>query len=180
MINIILGLIKVVLGMKFGWLIAIVAGIVIGGSIIRNILTGSFSVVKLASGFNPFTGAVQGKLIYYGLILVICFGVYHQLTRATYDTDYTNTYKNNVHNNENVVIDQKQIIESQEDLILVGVKIFGLKIGITCKATPKPREIIDNSKIKQPKVEVPIIVEKKLNPLTAPFRWIGKLFKKGK
>jgi hypothetical protein len=82
-----------------------VAGIIIGGSLIKNILTGSFSIAKFASGFNPFAGGVQGKLIYYGLIIFGCFCVYHFIMRPTYS--YDTDYKNQIHHNQDVMIDQR-------------------------------------------------------------------------
>lgn len=128
MINIILGIIKTLLGLKFGWIIAIVIGIIIGGSIIKNIITGSFSVAKLASGFNPFLGSVQGKLIYYGLIIFGCFCAYHFIMRPTqsYDTDY----KNQIHHNQDVIIDQKVGSSCIPTSILWGI------IQIGCDSKP--------------------------------------------
>ena len=143
--NILFGLLKVLLGMKFGWLIAIVAGVILAGSIIRNIFTGSFNAAKFVGGFNIFAGGVQGKLIYYAIIGTILLAIYGKIMQPT--SDFDNTYKNNVHHNDDVVIDQRQIIESQEDTLLIGIKIFGLKIGITVKGIPKPREIIDNANV---------------------------------
>jgi hypothetical protein len=137
MINIILGFLKIVLGLKFGWIIAIVAGIVIGGSIIKNILSGSFSVAKFANGFNIFAGGVQGKLIYYGLIIFGCFVAYHFIMRPTnsYDTDY----KNNVHHNQDIMIDQR--VGTQEGC---NVNIlFGL-IKIGCKSQPITKTVTVN------------------------------------
>lgn len=149
--NIILGLLKGILSMKFGWIIAIVVGIVVGGSIIRNIFTGSFNVMKFASGFNIFAGGVQGKLIYYGLLAILAFGLYHQLTRATYDTDYTSNYKNNIVWNRDVNIDQKQIINNPEDNLMIGIKIFGFKIGISRPVKSKVIQNINNKAIINPK-----------------------------
>ena len=62
-IKIIMGLIKGILGMKFGWLLLIVVASVIGISLVKNIFSGSFNIAKFAGGFNIFTGSVQGKLI---------------------------------------------------------------------------------------------------------------------
>ena len=182
MTKILLTVIKIILNMKFGWLILIVVGVIFGLSIIKNIMSGSFNVAKFAGGFNPFVGSVQGKLIYYGLMIILALGLYHQLTRATFDTDYTNTYKNNVHHNEEVTIDQSQHIDTPEDALLIGIKIFGFKIGISAQATSKPATIIDNTQVQKPKETITVVPEKvkeevkKLNPISAPLRWIGKLF----
>jgi hypothetical protein len=129
MVNILLGLLKGILGMKFGWLIAIVVGVILGGSIIKNIFSGSFNVAKFASGFNPFTGSVQGKLIYYGLIIFGCFVAYHFIMRPTnsYDTDY----KNHIHNNQDVMIDQRVGTNNACDVNL----FFGL-IKLGCRQDP--------------------------------------------
>ena len=123
MTNILLGLLKGILTMKFGWLIAIVAGVVIGGSIIKNILSGSFSVAKFAGGFNIFAGGVQGKLIYYGLIIFGCFVAYHFIMRPTnsYDTDY----KNHIHNNQDVFIDQTVGTKGCDVDLFFGLVKFG-------------------------------------------------------
>jgi hypothetical protein len=134
MVNLLLGLLKGVLGMKFGWLIAIVAGIIIGGSLIKNILSGSFSVVKFASGFNPFAGGVQGKLIYYGIILTICFAVYHQITKDTYS--YDTDYKNQIHHNQDVFVDQRVGTKEGCDVNL----LFGL-IKLGCKSEPMNKTV---------------------------------------
>lgn len=134
-----LPILKWVLGLKFGWVILIVFGVLVGGSLIKNIISGSFSVGKLASGFNPFTGSVQGKLIYYGVILLLAFGLYHQLTRAT--TNYDTNYKNNVHHNQDVLIDQRVGTNSGCDVNL----FFGL-IKLGCKQQPITK-IVNNESI---------------------------------
>ena len=139
--NIILGLLKGVLGMKFGWLIAIVAGILIGGSLIRNIFTGSFSVAKFASGFNIFAGGVQGKLIYYGLILFGCFVAYHFIMRPTYS--YDTDYKNQIHHNQDVFIDQKVGAGCIPTKILFGL------IQIGCKSEPITKTVNNNCDCKK-------------------------------
>lgn len=169
---------KFIMNMKFGWLLWMGFSIIMGGSIIRNIFTGSFSVGKLLGGFNIFTGSVQGKLIYYGLIIFGCFVAYHFIMRPTnsYDTDY----KNNIQHNQDVMIDQRVGTNNGCDVNL----FFGL-IKIGCRQQPitkivnndtvcekcNSKEIKENNP--EPKKEV-----KKLNPFSAPLRWISKLFKK--
>jgi hypothetical protein len=125
LVKMVLGLIKGVLGMKFGLLLLIVVASIVGITLIKNIFSGSFNIAKFAGGFNIFTGSVQGKLIYYGLLAILAFGLYHQLTRATYDTDYTSNYKNNIVWNRDVAIDQRQIIPPTP-------KCYGLSLGGTC------------------------------------------------
>ena len=53
-------------------------------SVVFNIIKGTFSVTKLLEGLNIFNGAVQGKLIFYGVIIVIAlavaFGLYSKIT----------------------------------------------------------------------------------------------------
>jgi hypothetical protein len=137
MINIIFGLLKTILGMKFGWLIAIVAGIIIGGSLIRNILSGSFSVAKFAGGFNIFAGGVQGKLIYYGLIIFACFTAYHFIMRSTYS--YDTDYKNQIYQNQDVMLDQR--VGTQEGC---NVNLFFGLVKIGCKSQPITK-IVNNS-----------------------------------
>jgi len=127
--NIILTLLKGLLGTKFGWIIAIVVGIILGGSLTKNIVNGSFSVAKFASGFNPFSGGVQGKLIYYGLIIFACFTVYHFIMRPTqsFDTDY----RNQIQGNQDVFVDQRVGNNNGCDVNL----LFGL-IKFGCKQDP--------------------------------------------
>ena len=136
MVNFLLGLLKGLLGMKFGWVIAIVIGIIIGGSIIRNIITGSFSVAKFASGFNPFIGSVQGKLIYYGLIIFGCFVAFNFIMRPTYS--YDTDYKNQIHHNEDVLVDQRVGATCIPTKILWGV------IQIGCNSSAQSKNV-DNS-----------------------------------
>jgi hypothetical protein len=131
MINILLGLLKGLLAMKFGWLIAIVIGVIIAGSIIKNVINGSFSVAKLASGFNPFTGSVQGKLIYYGVLALLAFGLYHQLTRAT--TNYDTDYKNKIDHNQDVMIDQRVGAKGCDVDLFYGL----IKLGCNPKSITK-------------------------------------------
>ena len=174
-----MSLIKGILTMKFGWVILTVVGIVMGLSIVKNIFSGSFNVAKFAGGFNIFTGSVQGKLIYYGFLAILAFGLYHQLTRATFTTDYTNTYKNNIHNNESVTVDQSQTIQTPEDTLLIGIKIFGLRIGISAQSKPKPVTIIDNKKIDQVAPVPPVVINtpEVKKPKTSIIGKVGKIIK---
>jgi len=135
--NIILTVIKFILGLKFGWAIFLGVGVIFGGSIIKNILGGSFSVTKLLGGFNLFAGGVQGKLIYYGVILILAFGLYHQLTRAT--TNYDTDYKNNINHNQDVLVDQRVGTNNACDVNL----FFGL-IKIGCKQLPITKIVNNN------------------------------------
>lgn len=177
--SILMSLIKWVLTLKFGWAILIGISIVMGFSIIKNIFSGSFNVAKFVGGFNIFSGSIQGKLIYYGFLAILAFGLYHQLTRATFDTDYTNTYKNNIHNNENVTVDQSQTIQTPEDTLLIGIKIFGLKIGVNVQSKPKPVTIIDNKKIDQVAPVPPVVINapEVKKPKTTILGKVGKVIK---
>jgi len=121
--NIIFGLFKIIFGTKFGYLLAIGIVILFGGSLIKNIFNGSFSVTKFFSGFNPFSGGVQGKLIYYALIAFGCFLVYSFVMRPTYD--YNTDYKNQIKNNEDVILDQRVGATCIPTKILWGLIQFG-------------------------------------------------------
>lgn len=103
--NLIIGIIKTILGMKFGWLLLLAIGIILGLSFIRNLMSGSFSVGKFFSGFNIFAGGVQGKLIYLAVLAILGYGLFHQLTKPT--TEYNTDYRNNIHHNDGVVVDQR-------------------------------------------------------------------------
>jgi hypothetical protein len=144
-------LIKFLLGLKFGWILLLVFGVIMAGSIIRNILTGSFNAMKFIGGFNIFAGGVQGKLIYYGLLAILAFGLYHQLTRATfnYDTDY----KNNIRGNQDVYLDQR-VGDTCQDKCVVAVQPFGFtvfKLGCvkSCEASITQQTKIDKVKLKK-------------------------------
>jgi hypothetical protein len=147
MINLLLGILKGLMGMKFGGLIAIMSGIVIGGSLIKNIFSGSFNVAKFAGGFNIFAGGVQGKLIYYGLIIFGCFVAYHFIMRPTYS--YDTDYKNQIHHNQDVMIDQRVgTIEGCNVNLFFGLIKLGCKsqpitktINYECSSCEKTKEI---------------------------------------
>jgi len=164
--NILIMIIKAILGMKFGYLLLIVVGIMVGGSILRNILTGSFNIAKFAGGFNIFSGNVQGKLIYYGLIIFGCFVAYHFIMRPTYS--YDTDYKNQIHHNQDVMIDQRV---GTRDGCAVELLYGAIKIG--CKSQPMSKTVINTVPEKETQEQI------KLNPLSAPLRWISKIFKKG-
>jgi len=171
-----LTIIKFILGLKFGWLLLIVGGIIMGGSIIKNIFTGSFSVAKFAGGFNIFAGGVQGKLIYYGLMIVLALGLYHQITRATYD--YDTDYKNNIRNNRDVYLDQR-VGETCTEKCALAIQPMGFTILKVACVKSCSASITQQTKVEIPKVPEVIVNEvNKLNPLMAPFRWIKKVFKK--
>lgn len=159
-----LPILKLILGMKFGWLLLIVGGITLLLSLVRNIATGSFSVAKFASGFNPFLGGVQDKLIYYGILALLAFGLYHQLTKST--TEFNTDYKNNIHNNRDVIVDQR-VGTGKEDLAFVGIKLFGLKIGVGIEGNQSSKVVINNKKVQTP--------ETKVAPKVG---WFGKLLSK--
>jgi hypothetical protein len=147
-----LGIIKGILGMKFGWLILIAVGTLVGFSLIKNILSGSFNVAKFAGGFNIFTGSVQGKLIYYGLIIFGCFVAYSFIMRPT--TSFDTDYKNTIHHNQDVMIDQRVGNSEGCDVNL----FFGL-IKLGCKQQPITKTVIvtdDSSKV----VETPNSITK--------------------
>jgi hypothetical protein len=142
--------VKSIVGMKFGWIFLVIVAIIALLFIIKlihNITTGSFNVVKFASGFNLFNGQVQGKLIYYFIIFsivsAIALGIYGKITQDTFE----NNYKNVIKNNEEVTVDQRQIVVSPDDNLLIGIKLFGLKVGITHTSKPKVREILNNKDI---------------------------------
>lgn len=145
--KLVLGMIKNLLGMKLIWIIVIAVVVLIVIFLIKNIVKGSFDVAKFAGGFNVFSGQVQGKLIYYfiifSIVAAVALGIYAKFT----DDTYSNTYKNNISNNNEVYVDQRQIIESQEDTLMIGIKLFGLKIGLTAKGHPKSNTTIDNKKV---------------------------------
>jgi hypothetical protein len=173
MINIILGILKTILGMKFGWLIAIIIGFIIGGSIIKNIFSGSFNVAKLVSGFNPFTGAIQGKLIWLAIWCFIFFTAFQFIMRPTYS--YDTDYRNNIRNNRDIYLDQR-VGDTCIEKCAIAIQPLGftiLKVGCvkSCEVS-----ITQTTKVEKDDTQV---VVKKLNPLTAPLRWISKLFKKG-
>lgn len=138
--NLILNILKLVMGMKFGWVILLVVGIVLGGSVIRNILTGSFSIAKFASGFNPFGGA-QGKLIWLAIWCFIFFTAYQFIMRPT--TSYDTDYKNSIHHNEDVFVDQRVGASCIPTKILWGVIQIGCNSDSQKKITNNVEEKIE-------------------------------------
>jgi hypothetical protein len=118
-------IIKLVLGMKFGWVILLVLGIILLLSFVKNIISGNFSVGKLAAGFNPFTGAIQGKLIWMAIWAFIFFTAYQFIMRPT--TSYDTDYKNQIHHNDDVIIDQRVGPGCEPTKILWGLIQIGCK-----------------------------------------------------
>ena len=135
--NLLLGLVKGILGMKFGVLIVVVVGVIVGFSILRNIISGSFSIAKFAGGFNPFTGAIQGKLIWLAIWCFIFFTAYHFIMRPT--TSYDTDYKNNIKGNQDVIIDQSVGAKCIPTRILWGL------IQIGCKSESIKKNVTNNS-----------------------------------
>lgn len=178
MLNELLPIIKFILSLKFGWVIFIILGGIVGGSLIKNIISGSFSIGKLASGFNIFAGGVQGKLIYWGLLAILAFGLYSQLTRATFDTDYNTNYRNNVQQNRDVYLDQR-VGDVCTEKCAIAIQPFGwtlLKVGCTQSCAPS---ITQRNKIENATTTVPIIeIPKKVKWYIKPFKFIGDIFKK--
>lgn len=151
--------------------------------LLRNLKTGAFSPLKFISGFNLFLPGVQGKLIYIGVILIVAaillFGLYHQLTRATYDTNYKNNYKNNIHGNNAVTVDQRQIISQPEDTLMIGVKVLGLKVGISAQSKPAvPITVIDNTKVQKKAKKKTTLVGTTFKVVTFPIKLLWGVAKK--
>jgi|GEM_PF-6219680 len=102
--------------------IATIVGVIIFiVTLIINIIKGGFSISKFFGGFNIFAGAVQGKLIFYAIIIAVAFGVYQKIIQPTVRTDYKNQITA-----ENVQIDQRPILP--EVKYLFRVEILGLDI----------------------------------------------------
>jgi hypothetical protein len=142
--DILLTLLKGILGMKLGWVILLAVGLILGVSLIKNIISGSFSIGKLASGFNPFTGSAQGKLIYFAVLAFIFFTIYSFVMRTTisYDTDY----KNNFNNQGDNLVDQRVGATCIPTKILWGVITIGCDSGSQKKVvnnTEEKKEVID-------------------------------------
>jgi len=176
--TIVMSLIKGLLGMKFGGVILIAISVILGLSIIKNIFSGSFNVTKFVGGFNPFTGSVQGKLIYYAVFAILAFGLYHQLTRAT--TEFNTDYRNNIRGNRDVYLDQR-VGDNCTEKCALAIQPFGftiLKVGCVKSCTASITQQTKVEKQTAPKPTPEIVSIKKLNPLMAPLRWTGKLFKR--
>jgi hypothetical protein len=131
----------------------------------------------------PFLTQISAKTIAYIVIFAIvgtvCFGLYQKITADTYSNDYRNTIKGN----KEVTVDQRQIIIGAEDKLLIGIKIFGLKVGISIQSKDKvPTTITNNGQVvtPQPVVETP---KSSVTPVVTPKPKVGfwnKLFTKEK
>jgi hypothetical protein len=133
MLIIIPNLLKGLLGMKLGTILLMVAG---AGGLLFILKTFVFGKVGgVASWFIGW----QGKLVYYflvvSLITALSLGLYHKITDATYENNYNNIVKRA----NQIIIDQRQILPPEDELI-AGINIFGFKFGLThhSKATPPP------------------------------------------
>jgi hypothetical protein len=137
-----------------GGIISIVGFLLV---LVFNIFRGTFSIGKFFNGFNIFSTGTQGKLLYYfiigSIVAAVALGIYHKFTETT----YSSVYKNQV-TADNVTIDQKQIYPSQEDVLLIGIKIFGFKFGVTYQGTPSNKTTINNPN--SIKTEAPKVIEK--------------------
>ena len=153
--NILLTLLKGILGMKFGWVILLVVGLIFGLSLIKNIISGSFSVAKFASGFNPFGGA-QGKLLWLAFWCFAFFTAYSFIMRPT--TSYDTDYKNHIHDNQDVFTDQRVGASCVPTKILWGVIQIGCGSESMKKVTnnvEEKKEVIDQTtKNKTPKTNI--------------------------
>lgn len=77
-----------------------------------------FDIGKLVRGFNIFNGANLGKLIYYLVIVAIALAIFW---RAFLKTDQKTTQKATTITN---------VTQVKEERYLLGVEIFGLKLGL--------------------------------------------------
>ncbi len=108
-----------------------VGAVIFIGVLVFNLIKGTFSISKFFGGFNIFAGAVQGKLIFYAIILAVAFGVYQKIIQPTVRTDYKNNIKA-----ETVYIDQKPILP--EIKYAFRIQTFGLDIHFF-RITPYPK-----------------------------------------
>jgi hypothetical protein len=153
--NLILEGIKLVLGMKLGWVILLVVGVILGLSLIKNIISGSFSVAKFAGGMNPFTGAIQGKLLWLAIWCFIFFTAYSFIMRTTYS--YDTDYRNNFNNQGDNLVDQRVGATCIPTKILWGVVTIGCDSGSQKKIvnnTEEKKEVIDQKTVEQPKSNI--------------------------
>ena len=176
--NLIFGLIKIILGMKFGYLILIGIVVILGFSIIKNIFSGSFNVVKLAGGFNPFTGAIQGKLIWLAIWCFIFFTAYSFIMRPT--TNYDTDFKNNFNNQGDNLVDQRIGATCIPTKILWGVITIGCDSGSQKKVvnnTEEKKEVIDQKPVEKPKTEkkTNIVPKNKKESSSREFQEAGQL-----
>jgi hypothetical protein len=141
---------------------------------------------------------VQGKLIYYAIIFAIgaaiALGIYAKFTQSTYD--YNTSYKNNIHDNGNVTIDQR-VNEPEKKylfrLSLLGLDVKFLELGsvkstvtttnkatknvtgaavvkVTDATTNKPVDVVVT-----PPVKKVTTIGKVFNFITSPIRWLKKI-----
>ena len=77
-----------------------------------------FSVVKFLGGFNIFSGARLGKLLFYFILIAVALGIYHK-------TFLSRTIQQDI--KANTVVIQAQ----DKNAFFFGVKLWKLKIGAT-------------------------------------------------
>jgi len=180
--SILMSLIKWLLLQKVWGLLLIIFGIIFIIMLIKNIISGSFNLSKFASGF-VFSGPVQGKLIYYAVFAILAFGLYHQLTRAT--TNYDTDYKNNIHHNADVFVDQRVGTSTGCDvnlfygLVKMGCKQLPMVKNVNNGVTTIPQTTLTPATVATPEVKKPktSLLGKVFKIVGFPFSIIKKVIK---
>lgn len=136
--------------------------------VVKKDLPMKFAPLVLLSGwFTQISAKAIAYLVIFAIVGTVCFGLYKKITAATYSNDY----KNNIHGNQAVAVDESQTVIAPEDTLLIGIKIFGLKLGISAQETPKvPAKITNNGQtvtVTKP-VPVSLVIANSTVPVVKP------------
>lgn len=90
-----------------------------------------FNPAKFAGGFAIWRGKVFGKMLFLVIVISVALGIYHQLTKATFETNN----KTVMQSPEEVYVDNRTMIEQNEkEMGFIGVKLWKLKLGLSYSA----------------------------------------------
>jgi len=105
------------------------------------------SVGKFFNGFNIFNPEKLCKIFYVMLIASLCLGIYHFITRATYET----TNKTTITKPQEVYVDNRSIIEQKDkEKAFLGLRIFGLKLGLSYSSKQAEKKANDTKTVNNP------------------------------
>ena len=133
----------------------------------------------------PLLTQISAKAIAYIVIFAIvgtvCFGVYRKIVQTTYSSDY----KNNIHHNQDVIVDQRAGNNTGCSVeLLYGLVKIGCKQAPITKITNNGVSATPASTITVPTSPKTNTVVKKISPIgkvltfiSTPYQWLKKAIK---